>query len=478
MASVSTLPAHRWLSEPLLAFHPERDEDSHVHPLEGLLEYGPYSRSLMSQVYDPLRVAAIYPFGMGRRIDGLLKEMEQQHLPQERRAYLRPFPGFSRVFGLRVVRAPDGVQVELPSSLGGEIARSKQPHQLLAERLTQALSSLQSQRNEFDLVMILLPDEWQGCFRGGADEDFDLHDYLKAITAARGLPMQIVVEGGALKYHCRASVMWRLGIAMYCKAGGVPWKLAHTDPETAFVGISYALRLDDAGRMRFWTCCSQVFDADGAGLEFLAYEPDGIRVEHDNPYLNRTEMRRVMARSLALYQKRHTGRKPKRVIVHKTTPFQHDEVDGCFDAWSGIEGLELIQVQQDVPWRGIHYEAPSNAGQPVPGNYPCLRGSQVALGGRDVLLWTQGDAPTAVGSGHFYKEGKGIPSPLLMTRFAGHGSWDDNSRSVLALSKMNWNNDSLYDRLPVTMSYAGILARTLKRMPQLSPLPYQFRYFM
>lgn len=101
MASVSTLPAHRWLSEPLLAFHPERDEDSHVHPLEGLLEYGPYSRSLMSQVYDPLRVAAIYPFGMGRRIDGLLKEMEQQHLPQERRAYLRPFPGFSRVFGLK-----------------------------------------------------------------------------------------------------------------------------------------------------------------------------------------------------------------------------------------------------------------------------------------------------------------------------------------------------------------------------------------
>ena len=79
---------------------------------------------------------------------------------------------------------------------------------------------------------------------------------------------------------------------------------------------------------------------------------------------------------------------------------------------------------------------------------------------------------------HFYKEGKGIPSPLLLTRFAGHGSWDENSRAILALSKMNWNNDGLYDRLPVTMSYASILARTLKRMPQLTPQAYQFRLFM
>jgi hypothetical protein len=36
--------------------------------------------------------------------------------------------------------------------------------------------------------------------------------------------------------------MWRIGLALYAKAGGVPWKLAEMDPETAYIGISYAVR--------------------------------------------------------------------------------------------------------------------------------------------------------------------------------------------------------------------------------------------
>jgi hypothetical protein len=43
---------------------------------------------------------------------------------------------------------------------------------------------------------------------------------------------------------------------------------------------------------------------------------------------------------------------------------------------------------------------------------------------------------------------------------------------------MNWNNDSLYDRLPVTLRYASILAKTVKRMPTILPRPYEFRLFM
>jgi hypothetical protein len=43
---------------------------------------------------------------------------------------------------------------------------------------------------------------------------------------------------------------------------------------------------------------------------------------------------------------------------------------------------------------------------------------------------------------------------------------------------MNWNNDSLYDRLPVTLSYAKILANTVKLMPTILPRPYEFRLFM
>jgi hypothetical protein len=113
----------------------------------------------------------------------------------------------------------------------------------------------------------------------------------------------------------------------------------------------------------------------------------------------------------------------------------------------------------------------------APGKYPIRRGSYLSLGGRDVLLWTQGNVPMG-GEKDFYKEGKGVPAPLMLVRYAGHGDWAETCADVLGLTKMNWNNDALYDRLPVTMGYAKVLAETVKRMPTLDPRPYPFRFFM
>ena len=297
--------------------------------------------------------------------------------------------------------------------------------------------------------------------------------------AGRGVPTQIIRESSAINYFCRCSVMWRLGIALYTKAGGIPWKMAHAEPETAFVGLSYAIREQQDSGPQFVTCCSQVFDADGAGLEFVAYETDDVHIERENPFLSRSEMRRVMARSLILYQRQHGGRAPKRVVVHKSTHYKDDEVEGCFDALHACANIDLIQVQQDVGWRGILIEQPEvGVKKGAPSNYPAHRGTSIQLDGRTSLLWTQGNAPGAVGGKDFYKEGKGIPSPLLLRRFAGHGAWDGQAQAVMGLTKMNWNNDALYDRLPVTIAYAQVLARVIKRMPKLLPQPYQFRFFM
>jgi hypothetical protein len=471
------LPAYFRSDEPDLLFHPDRPQDRDPHPLVGLLQFGPYSRSLINSVLDPIRVATIFPNGFKGRVRALFRELEQRHFPRERKNYLIEFPGFTRIFGLRVMLASEEAHVELPTSIEQEVLGAKQPHLRLAEMLTTTINRLSAVRHEFDVLMIFFPDRWEQAFRS-KDDDFDLHDYIKAINASRGIPTQIIREARALQYHCRASVMWRLGIALYCKAGGVPWKLADHDQETAYIGLSYALRFNEEGRVTFVTCCSQVFDADGAGLEFVAYETDDVHIERGDPFLSRTEMRRVMARSLMLYQRRHAGRTPKRVVIHKTTEFKPDEVNGCFDAWSACEGIDLYQIQQDTLWRGILIDPPRTASQKAgtPAAYPCSRGTSLQLGTKELLLWTQGNV--TINSKNFYKEGKGIPHPLLLKRFAGHGGWDEQVRVVLGLSKMNWNNDSLYDRLPVTLSYAKTLARTVKRMPTILSRPYEFRFFM
>jgi hypothetical protein len=62
--------------------------------------------------------------------------------------------------------------------------------------------------------------------------------------------------------------------------------------------------------------CTEMFDAEGSGLEFVAYDAHEVEVQRDNPFLSRTEMFRIMTRSLDLYRRRYAGRSPHRVMVH------------------------------------------------------------------------------------------------------------------------------------------------------------------
>jgi hypothetical protein len=471
----SQLAPHLWFPEPKLAFHPERGSDVHAHPLRGLLRFGPYSSGL---VPDPIRVATIAPAGEALRLYGFLKELNAEFESTERKDYLPKWPGFRRVFNLEMRGAEKGCHIELDERLPAEMKDATSPHVLLASRLIRAIQTLETRRDAFDIIFIYMPDNWSPGFTGGIGEDFDLHDHLKAVTAARRIPIQLIREDRALAYRDRASVMWRVGLALYAKAGGVPWKLAHADPEAAYIGISYAIRPTHSDRPRFVTCCSQIFDAEGAGLEFVAYDAHEVEVQRDNPFLSRNETFRVMARSLDLYRRRHSGRTPRRVTVHKTTEFKPEEIDGCMEALHLCEAVDLIQVVEDVGWRGVRIERdPQGGPKGQPAAFPVARGSLVSLGPKESLLWMHGDVH-GVTERSYFQGARSTPRPLKLVRHAGHGPWDDTARSVLALAKMNWNNDALYDHLPVTMSYAKVLARVVKRMTGLGSAPYQFRFFM
>lgn len=472
----SEVGAHIWLPEARLLFHPDRPGDTDIHPLRGLLRYGPYSAGL---VPDPIRVATIAPFGESQALYDFMKELNSVFEPRERKDYVPKWPGFSAVFNLHMRGAASSCHLQLDANVDRDIEASPTPHLVIADRLTRAIQALDMRRAEFDVLFIYIPVRWQAGYVGAAGEDFDLHDHLKAMTAARGLPIQLVREDKALAYPDRASVMWRIGLALYAKAGGVPWKLADTDAETAFIGISYAVRPVLSARPRFVTCCSQVFDAEGAGLEFIAYDAHEVEIQRENPFMSRTEMFRVMTRSLDLYRRRHAGRVPRRVIVHKSTEFKPDEIDGCMEALHLCEAVDLVQVVEDIGWRGVRIDSGgSNSSKGKAAAYPVERGSLLSLGPRDALLWMRGTVSGIAERRDYFQGGKSTPQPIRLVRHAGHGPWDETARSALALSKMNWNNDALYDHLPVTMGYAQVLARVVKRMDRLGNAPYQFRFFM
>lgn len=479
-ASASKLPPFSLLEEPLLIFSPSNLDEVDVHPLRGLVRFGPFSKGSFAGFTAKVRIATIGPDSAFKRRGALMASLRDSYDPSDRSEYVPKYPGFEQLFNVELVSAPSAAHIRWSDSLG-QLPGGGSLEARLFGAMDSALRRLESIRNEFDVVLVHFPDNWGLATR---TKDFDAHDALKALGAKYNIPTQ-VLNDRAFSFKYKASLAWRLSIALYVKAGGIPWKLARlkgVPDETAYIGLAYALR-GDQREAHFVTCCSQVFDMDGGGMQFVAFEArdsiTNLSEARRNPFLSRDDMRAVLARSLELYQRRNGGRSPKRLVIHKTTAFKKGEIDGAFDALSSVPEVECIEVGTSTSWRGIWL---INSGRETPpskpSGYPVPRGTVMIRSGTSALLWAAGNAPEVSTSGDYYQGKKSIPRPLLLTRHAGRGPLEVVAHEALALTKMDWNNDALYDPVPVSIRYSQKLARTIANVPDLPGKTYAYRLFM
>lgn len=478
--NASKLPPFSLLDEPQLTFSPD-DTSLDVNPLRGLDRYGAYSSTTFATYTPALRVASLGPAGGRSRVRELIETLRSNHAPGDRKEYVPAFRGFEGIFGVPLVGAPTALaHIKWPDDLNS-LEPSGAPHARLLHALRDGISRLALVRDQFDVALVHLPDAWQVAFRASG---FDAHDALKALGAAHGIPTQ-VINDRVFTFGYKASLAWRLSIALYVKAGGIPWKLAPlpgVPEDTAYIGLAYALR-GDPKEAHYVTCCSQVFDADGGGMQFVAFEArdpvSDIEEARRNPFLSRNDMRAVLARSLNLYQSRNGGLLPRRLVVHKTTSFKPEELEGALDALSAVPEVECVEVASSPGWRGVWLKESRVEGQrSEPDNYPVPRGTVLFRLGTSALVWVAGNAPRASLRNDYYQGKKSIPRPINITRHAGVGPMELTALEALALTKMDWNNDALYDPVPVTIRYSQRLARTIANEPTLPGNAYAYRLFM
>jgi hypothetical protein len=478
--SAAKLPPFTLLDEPLLAFASNKGNSTDLHPLRGLVRFGPYTNSVFKPYTPALRVATVGPASGWGQVGNLMKALRIAHEPEDRREYVPRYPGFEQLFGVPLVAAEGVAHIKWPDDLSS-LGTSGPPEARLFAGMSDALRRLSLIRDQFDLAVVHLPDSWALAFRTQA---FDAHDALKALGAQFSIPTQ-VLNDRTFSFRYKASIAWRLGIALYVKAGGVPWKLAPLPgvPEgTAYIGLAYALR-GNPQEAHYVTCCSQVFDMDGGGMQFVAFEArdpvKDVEEARRNPFLSRDDMRAVLARSLRLYQDRNGGVLPRRLVVHKTTAFKREELEGALDALAGVQEVECIEIGSSSAWRGVWLVDSGNSNSPSkPAGYPVPRGTVLIRSGVSALLWAAGNAPGASTTGNYYQGKKSIPRPLVLTRHAGNGPLETTALEALALTKMDWNNDALYDPVPVTICYSQRLAQTIANVPELPGHTFPYRLFM
>lgn len=196
-----------------------------------------------------------------------------------------------------------------------------------------------------------------------------------------------------------------------------------------------------------------------------------------NPFMSKEDARRIVSNLKEAYFKMDTNAKLEKLVIHKTTHFTSEEMEGIALALEGIPQVELLQIQEYSSWRGIR----KHDIKKEPHGFPIKRGTVIQLDDYTFLLWTHGSVchNELQGNGMNYYQGKrGIPMPLVIRRFRGEDLIETSSREILELTKMNWNGAELYKKFPVTIDFSKRLSQMAKQMESLNNNPYDFRYFI
>ncbi len=457
--------------EPKLCFSEERDADSYVNQLKGLIQNGPLSDSYSNMEQPDIQLAIFAPTKYANNIYKHLSKLNQRFEVKSDFGFLQNYVGFEKIFKRKINIPRYGEKYFYSYDFDPKTRNYGEFYNFVKNYINTNIHL-----DIFDVLIIFIPKEYKK-FRELKNEEtcFDLHDAIKLFCADKGIRVQIIEERSIVN-NDMCKVMWGLSIGLFTKASGELWKPKAYNPNSAYIGISYALKRDG----RHYLGCSQMFDSAGTGMRLQLQELYDPKFIGKNPYMRSGDAFKIVSELRNMYSKSVPTEKLSRVVIHKTTPFMKSEILGINQALIGIEDVELVQIQEYTNWRALLADSVNNKKSGAP--YPFLRGTVMQIDNNSFLLWTHGSVKDDELNGamkNYFKGGRGIPAPLLVRRFQGQSSGDELAREILMLSKMNLNSgDSLYKVLPVTIDFAKTIARMIKQQERQRNALYDFRYFM
>lgn len=451
---------------------------SDAHPIRGLASNRPYDFSLTrSGLAAEVRLAVVCPTAEARVVGPRLLMLEQTAAPSDsERDYLLDFPGFTAAFGLPLViprpgddawRAPD-------EPVAGD--SKERGTRLAARAVVQAIDELRG-ANRVNVTLIITPRRWANwrSFETEA-ERFDLHDFVKAYCARRGIATQFIDEETLTDPQtCR--IRWWLSLALYAKSFRTPFVLQAAARDTAYVGFGTSIDRHGPDGRKVVLGCSHIFNEQGQGLQYRLSKIENpiFDSRRRNAFLSRDDARRVGESIRQLFFEARSAL-PRRVVIHKRTEFRRDEREGLLEGLAGVDEVDMIEIQVDDAFRYVNSKLVD--GQVQVDKFPVARGTVIPMSDNEALLWVHGSAAAIRNNWRYYQGKRRIPAPLLIRRHAGKTDLQTLATEVLGLSKMNWNSFDLYTQVPATIETSGQIARIGRLMEGYGEASYDYRLLM
>lgn len=300
-------------------------------------------------------------------------------------------------------------------------------------------------------------DEYQEALRFKPD----FHNQLKARLLKHQIITQIVQEDtldACLKSPDEplrdrqdpATTAWNVTTSIFYKTRRRPWILSDAREGVCYMGLVFK-RLNKAEGNKNACCGAQMFLEDGNGMVFKGALGPWYSEDTRECHLDRAEARRLLETAVSSYADEHGGRPPSEIFIHGSVRFNETEWSGFQDA--AIEhGVRVTGVRIRRDYSGIKLYRR--------GTRPVLRGTAVVASPSKAFLWTVGFVPRL----NTYP-GWNVPNPLDIEVCNGEADIETVLRDILRLTKLNYNNCTYADGLPITLKFASKVGDILTTLP-------------
>jgi len=452
-----------YIPEPLLLFN---NDGTAQNPCYGLLKYGLRKFSENRKEFHRIKVGIIGTSKSISLLGNLFEELSSKIIPDNIKPWRLPFPGLNKKSSLKFAITINRTWTQ--EIVFDELKELREIHskndkiEYILDLIENKLDVITGKETPPDVVVICIPPEVEEAFTQVGmkkpliklDNQDDFHNRIKVYGMKYHIPTQIIRSTTLLRKGTQdpATLAWNLSVGLLYKAQrGHPWKLAELEENTCYVGISFYKEYDRT-KVYTRTSMAQVFldTGESFGLRGDKFEWQPQKREK-RPHLSEENAIKLIKKVINQYKKNKDGQEPARIVIHKSSNYWKDELEGFLFGCDGIKKKDFLTIQ-NTNFRFFR-----------PGEYATMRGTLISCdNSTDHYLYTTGFVPTLKTF-----PGLAIPNPILV-RAALDGTTpildskiEDVCEEILSLTKLDWNNVFVYRRFPVTLSISGKVGRIL-----------------